>query len=307
MNLASAAFPALGSTASICVTEPAALEDARGVLEDVLADIDRACSRFRDDAELVRLNAAAGTTVRVGETLFEAITVALRAAELTDGIVEPTVGRTLRLAGYDRDFELVRDRDGAIFRASFASVPGWRHVRLDATAHTVTVPPGVELDLGATAKALAADRAAAAAAAATGSGVLVSLGGDVSVAGPSPLGGWSIRLADDHAAPLDGPGPSVAIHEGGLATSGTVVRRWRAGAPELHHIIDPRSGRPAATPWRTVTVAAGSCVDANIASTAAVILGDQAPAWLSARGLSARFVNTSGHASGAGGWPAQAA
>ena len=307
MSVASAAFPALGSTASICVTEPAALEDARGVLEDVLADIDRACSRFRGDAELVRLNAAAGTTVRVGATLLDAITVALRAAAVTDGIVDPTVGRTLRLAGYDRDFELVRERDGALFRASFASVPGWRHVRVDAEARTVTVPQGIELDLGATAKALAADRAAAAAAAATGSGVLVSLGGDVAVAGIPPFGGWSIRLADNHAAPLDGPGPTVAIHEGGLATSGTTVRRWSAGAPELHHIIDPRSGRPAATPWRTVTVAAGSCVDANTASTAAVILGDQAPAWLSARGLPARLVNTSGRASSAGNWPAQAA
>ena len=307
MNVASATFPALGSTASICVTEPTALESARRVLEDVLADIDRACSRFRDDAELVRLNAAAGTAVQVGETLLEAIAVALRAAALTDGLVDPTVGRTLRLAGYDRAFELVRGRDGALFRARFASVPGWRQVCLDATARTVTVPHGVELDLGATAKALAADRAAVAAAAATGSGVLVSLGGDVAVSGAPPVGGWSIRLADDHTAPLDGPGPSVAIHEGGLATSGTVVRRWRAGTAELHHIVDPRSGRLASTPWRTVTVAAGSCVDANIASTAAVILGDEAPAWLSARGLPALLVNSYGRACSAAGWPAQAA
>ena len=204
MSVATASFPALGSTASICVTEPAALKAARALLEDVLVEFDRSCSRFRDDSELVRLNAAAGTTVQVGETLFEAIAVALRAAELSDGLVDPTVGRTLRLAGYDRDFELLRSRDGALFLAHFDSVPGWRRVRLDAEDRTVTVPPGVELDLGATAKALAADRAATAVAELTGSGVLVSLGGDIAVAGDPPAGGWSIRIADDHKASLDG-------------------------------------------------------------------------------------------------------
>lgn len=307
MTATSASFPALGTTATICVTAPAALDDARAALEGVLAEVDRTCSRFRDDSELVRLNSASGTTVPVGETLFEAIEVALRAAALTHGLVDPTVGRTLRLAGYDRDFQLVRDRDGATFRASFASVPGWRRVQLDEWARPVTVPRGVELDLGATAKALAADRAASEAAETTGSGVLVSLGGDVAVAGTPPPLGWPIRLADDHSARLEHPGPTVAIREGGLATSGTVVRRWRAGGPELHHIIDPRTGRPAVTPWRTVTVAAGSCVDANTASTAAVILGEQAPAWLSARGLSARLVDNSGRTYGAADWPARAA
>ncbi len=307
MTVASASFPALGSTALICATEPGALDSARRVLEDVLADVDRACSRFRVDAELVRLNAAAGTVVEVGTTLLEAIAVALRAAALTDGLVDPTVGRTLRIAGYDRDFEFVRARDGASFSVGFDSVPGWRQVRLDAKARTVTLPRGVELDLGATAKALAADRAAVAATTETGSGVLVSLGGDIAVAGPPPREGWSIRLADDHAAPLNGPGPVVAIHEGGLATSGTSVRRWRSGTVQLHHIIDPRSGRPAVTPWRTVTVAADSCVDANIASTAAVILGDEAPSWLSARGLPALLVDTHGRILNAAGWPAQAA
>ena len=307
-ELASVSFPALGTTASLCVSDAGALGTARGELERELAEIDRACSRFREDSELVRLNAAAGTgPVEVGERLLEAVEVALAAADSTGGVVDPTIGRTLRLAGYDRRFASVRLRDGASFRARFAPVPGRAGVRLDATAGTIRLERGVELDLGATAKALAADRSARAAAAASGAGVLVSLGGDVAVAGPAPEGGWPVLVADDHAAGLDEPGPRVAIVSGGLATSGTTVRRWRSGRVVLHHIVDPRTGRPAVTPWRTVTVAAGSCVDANVASTAAVVLGEDAPAWLARRGVAARLVRGSGEVELAGAWPEDAA
>jgi thiamine biosynthesis lipoprotein len=164
----------------------------------------------------------------------------------------------------------------------------------------------VELDLGATAKALAADRAARSAADKTGAGILVSLGGDIAVAGPAPLGGWPVRIADDHRASLDGPGPVVSLESGGLATSSVTVRRWRVGEDELHHILDPSTGRPAASCWRTVSVAAASCVDANTASTASVLLGEAAPAWLAGRRLPARLVAVSGEIVCIGGWPAEA-
>lgn len=307
-ELASVSFPALGTTASLCVSDPARLAEAREVLERELAEIDLACSRFRDDSELVRLNAAAGTgPVEIGSRLLEAIEVALDAAVDTRGLVDPTVGRTLRLAGYDRRFATVKLRDGAGFRVRFAVVPGFGGVRVDRCRRTVALDPDVELDLGATAKALAADRSAREAARAARCGVLVSLGGDVSVAGLAPDGGWPIRVADDHAAPLDEPGPAVAIRTGGLATSGTTVRRWRAGAVELHHIVDPRTGRPAVTPWRTVTAAGNSCVEANVSSTAAIVLGEDAPAWLEERNAAARLVRVSGEVVLAGLWPEDAA
>jgi len=307
-ELASVSLPALGTTALLCVSDPARLAAGREVLERELAEIDLACSRFRDDSELVRLNAAAGTgPVEVGSRLLEAIEVALDAAVDTRGFVDPTVGRTLRLAGYDRRFATVRLRDGAGFRARFAVVSGFGGVRVDRSRRTVALDPEVELDLGATAKALAADRSASEAAHAARCGILVSLGGDVSVAGPTPDGGWPIRVADDHAASLDEPGPTVAIRSGGLATSGTTVRRWRAGAVELHHIVDPRTGRPAVTPWRTVTVAGSSCVEANVESTAAMVLGEDAPAWLEKRGAAARLVRVSGEVVLAGLWPEDAA
>jgi thiamine biosynthesis lipoprotein len=231
------------------------------------------------------------------------VETALDVARRTDGLVDPTIGRTLRLAGYDRTFADVQLRDGRLMRASFASVPGWSTVVLGRRRRTIRVPDGVELDLGATAKALAADRSAAKIAGLIGAGVLVSLGGDVAVAGTAPTDGWAVRIADDHAAPLDGPGPTVSVSAGGLASSGTQVRRWTTSGGELHHIVDPRTARPADTPWRTVTVAAGSCVDANAASTASVVLGEAAPAWLADRGLPARLAAADGAVVTVSGWP----
>ncbi len=300
---ATVSFPALGATALLCVAEAAGLPAAHAELEAELAQIDGACSRFREDSELVRLNASDGEPVPVSPLLFEAIEVAVSAAASTGGLVDPTIGRSLRLAGYDRSFASVRLRDGTRFRAVFAPAAGWRRLELDRARRTVRVPAGVELDLGATAKALAADRSARAAARASGTGVLVSLGGDISVAGQAPRGGWPVRIADDHASGLDEPGPTVAIAAGGLATSGTTVRRWLAGDAELHHIVDPATGRPARTPWRTVSVTGPSCVDANVASTAALLLGANAPAWLAARRFAARLVRNSGAVAYAGGWP----
>lgn len=303
-DLASVSFPALGTTALLCVTDAAGLPAARRELERELVEIDASCSRFRSDSELVHLNAMSGAgPVPVGDRLLEAVEVAAAAAASTDGLVDPTVGRTLRLAGYDRRFAKVRLRDGDSFSASFASVPGVRAVRVDRVASTISLERDVELDLGATAKALAVDRSAEAAARASQTGVLVSLGGDVAVAGRPPQGGWPVLVADDHAAALDEPGPTVAIQSGGLATSGTSVRRWDAGSLELHHVIDPRTGRPADTPWRTVTVAGRSCVDANVASTAALVLGVEATGWLASRALSARLVRQSGEVELVGAWP----
>jgi FAD:protein FMN transferase len=304
VSVASESFAVLGTGALLAVAEPTALPAARAILDEQLAAIDLACSRFRPDSELSTINAAGGREVEVGPLCLETVSVALRVAELTQGLVDPTVGANLRFAGYDCTFAELQLRDGRRVHASFPPVAGWRTVRIDRARRTVMVPAGVELDLGASAKAHAADRASSAAAAAVGCGVLVSLGGDIAVAGEPPKGGWPIRVADDHAAPLDGPGPVVAITDGGLASSGTHVRRWTTAGGELHHIVDPRTGRPAVTPWKTVTVAAASCVLANAASTAAIVLGEDAPAWLGECGAPARLVREEGTAAAVNGWPA---
>jgi len=292
---ASASWEAIGTTVSVHVTDPGDLDAARCAVESEVDAIDAACSRFRADSELSRLNACAGRPTPVGPLLNEALAAALRAARLSGGVVDPTVGEALVLAGYDRDFAQLRPQAGPL-RA--VRVPGWRVVRHDADRHLVTMPAGVQLDLGATAKALAADRAADAAAdACLNGGVLINLGGDIAVAGSIPDPGFVVGVADDHRA---GAEQMVTIASGGLATSSTTVRRWGAGR---HHIIDPRTGIPAGSCWRTVSVAAASCVDANTAATAAVVLGRAAQRWLDERGLPARLVASDGTVAIVGGWP----
>jgi FAD:protein FMN transferase len=298
-----ASFPAFGSTAALLVTDAAAFDDARARLVAEIDAFDLACSRFRDDSELSYVNASAGTATLVSATFIAALETAMRAARLTDGLVDPTVGSTMRMLGYDRDFGDIEP--AGPLQVRIERVPGWQTIELRRDHSTVRVPNGVELDFGATAKALCADRAAAAIACETGSGVLISLGGDVSVAGPAPEPGWQLLIADDHAAAPDGPGPRVVIRSGGVATSGTTVRRWRRGEHEVHHVIDPASGASAEEHWRTVSVAAATCVDANIASTAAIVLGASAPAWLDARSLPARLVSRSGGVVHVGQWPAE--
>jgi FAD:protein FMN transferase len=302
----SESFAALGTTALVATVDDEGLAAAVAVVRRELAAVDAACSRFRDDSELMRVARAGGRAIPVSQLLLDAVAAAVDAARATDGIVDPTVGRTMRLAGYDATFRIVQARDGDGFRARFEPLPGWRTIELDRDAGTLRVPEGVELDLGATAKAFAADRCAARAADAAGCGALVALGGDVAVAGIAPERGWPIGIADDHAAPAADVQETVAIRDGGLATSSTTVRRWRSGSETMHHLIDPRTARPADSCWRTASVAAASCLDANVASTAAIILGRRAPAWLELRGLSARLVGNGGAIVTTGGWPTPA-
>jgi FAD:protein FMN transferase len=307
---ASDTFSVFGTTATLLVSEPRRLEAARAIADVELAAVDRACSRFRPDSELSRLNAAGGAVTSVSELFAELVEAALRAARLTDGDVDPTCGQALAKIGYDRDFALLQAAEpgaagGQARRQArpAARVPGWRSVRLDRRRLRAQLSNGAQLDLGATAKAWAADRCAGIIAAQAGSGVLVSLGGDIAVAGPPPAGGWRVRVTDDHAAEPDAPGQTVTIRSGGLATSSTTVRAWAVGGRRMHHIINPATGEPARSCWRTVSVAAASCVDANTASTAAIIRSEAALPWLRDAGLPARLVRQDGTVETTGGWP----
>jgi len=304
-QLRSADWNAIGTTIRLVVTDGTQLGTAREMLADDLAALDATCSRFRADSELMQLDASAGQPTMISPLLAGAIRAALRGALLTDGDVDPTVGRAMESIGYDRDFASVPAQGGAL-RVTVRHVPQWRQIKLDAAAGLLTVPVGVRLDLGATAKAWAADRAAERIARALSCGVLVSLGGDIAVAGEVPPGGWSIRVQDvtgDPITPAEGPTGVIAIRAGGLATSSTSARRWQRGGDLMHHILDPRTGRPADSDWRTVTVAAGSALDANIASTAAIIRGKSATGWLAKLGLPARLVAVDGSVTTLAGWP----
>jgi thiamine biosynthesis lipoprotein len=305
VNHTTASFTALGTSASVTVLAARDMPAARAIVMDELRCIDETCSRFRDDSELARMNRSAGTPFAASPLLLEALLVALYAAARTDGDVDPTVGRSMGALGWDSDFTVVVARRGQVPRFQIIPAAGWRRVRIDRAHRTVRIPASVEIDLGATAKALAADRCARRVHAATGASTLINLGGDIALAGPAPAGGWPIRVTDDHRSDVTAEGQTVAIAGGGLATSSTTVRRWQADGADVHHIVDPRSGAPAAEVWRTVSVAASSCVEANAASTAAIVRGERAIEWLEREGLPARLVRRDGTTVSTGGWPVE--
>jgi len=293
--------------ARLVVTDQAALDPALALVHDLLEEVELAASRFRPDAEVRRLRPDPGDpddpdgpddSVRISPMLADLLTAALEDAERTGGAVDPTVGATLSGLGYDRDIRLVES--GPQLVAVVRPVPGWRVLRLEGDR--LRLPAGLEIDLGATAKAVAADRAAALVAGRLGVGVLVSLGGDIATAGPAPTGGWQVLVQDT----AKDPSAQVELAAGtALATSSTIRRTWQRGAEQLHHIVDPRTGRPAEAVWRSVSVVAASCRDANAAATATIVKGRRGLRWLEGTGLPARLVGRDGTVHLRGGWPGE--
>ncbi|KRE32103.1 thiamine biosynthesis protein [Mycobacterium sp. Soil538] len=275
----------------IVVTEPATLHLARLEVDAELDAVERAASRFRADSEVMALTTSGGRPTQVSETLATLLEAALTAARDTDGDVDPTVGAAVVALEHD---------DRAVL--STVTPACWSMVTLDG--RVVTVPPGVLLDLGATAKAVAADRCADRVHEVTGSGVLINLGGDIATAGPAPDGGWQVLVHD-----VDGdPESAVALPSGtALATSSTLRRGWRRNNIPMHHILDPRTGRSADPVWRTVSVAAHTCGAANTVSTAAIVRGWAALKWIDALGMSARLVDRDRVEHTVGAWPRTAA
>lgn len=280
----------------IVVTEPDCVADARRCVDAELDTVEIAASRFRPDSEINALATSAGRPAEVSPLLAELLSAALVAARWTNGDLDPTIGAVLIGLGYDRDIAAL---DSSAPLATSVTRPAhWSMITIDD--RVVTVPDGIVLDLGATAKAVAADRCAARAHAVTGSGVLVNLGGDIATAGPAPEGGWQVLVQDA----ADEPASSVALSAGAaLATSSTVRRRWRRGRHLLHHIVDPRTGWSADPVWRTVSVSAESCFAANTVSTAAIIRGRRAVDWIRTQDISARLVDCDRRVHTIGGWP----
>jgi thiamine biosynthesis lipoprotein len=289
----------------LVVTDAEVLGRAAGELATLMGQVDRAASRFRPDSELSRANAHAGRPVPVSRLLVRLLDAALEQAAESHGLLDPTLGRELVRLGYDRDIALL-DRDvqrpGGHVRsaeADRADRASWRDVRLDRSTGLLTVPAGMALDLCASAKALTADWAATELSQRHGCSVLVEIGGDLAVAGPKD--DWQVTVAER----AGGPGQQITLAGGGLATSTSTLRRWRSAGRQLHHILDPVTGRPADGPWRTVTVAAESALRANTCSTAAIVLGVAATGWLTEQRVAARLVGSSGELARLGGWPAE--
>jgi thiamine biosynthesis lipoprotein len=288
------------SSCRLVVADAAALPGATAIVDEELAHIEQACSRFRLDSELMTLVRDDDGAAELSPLLAELVRAALLAARETDGAVDPTLGSVLAGLGYDRDIAEVRrvDRSHVTVRRH----PGWRALVLQG--RRLLMPPGTQLDLGATAKAVAADRCARLVHEQLGTGVLVSLGGDIATRGATPAGGWQVRVQD---LPDDVP-QQITLHEGAaVATSSTARRTWTQDGQPRHHLVDPLTRMPAVGPWRSVTVVAPTCLRANTATTAAMVKGDGALTWLRNTGLPARLVSHEGGLVTLGGWPREAA
>lgn len=294
MPVASPEFKAIGTTVRVIAADDSTLQSATALAEGELAVLDRAASRFRSDSELAAINRSAlsgDVVAKVSPTLAWSLSATLDAANWTSGLVDPTVGAALALNGYDADIDEVKARDGHTMLEACSPAPGWRSVRLDRTGRWLQLRRGTQIDLGSIGKAAAADHIAAQLSAALPGGFLIDLGGDIACAGPVPERGWQIGVeAQLGAANSD----RVSISRGGVATSSTVARSWTAGGEAKHHIIDPRTGEPAAVVFSQVSCIAQSCAQANAASTAAVILGELAPAWLERANVAARLERPDG-------------
>ena len=301
-GLESATWRALGTGVQLVVTDH--VDEAREAVEQVLHEVDDAASRFREDSEISRLPIGQWTTV--SPLLARLLAAARDAAQWSDGLVDPTVGTSLSDLGYDRTYTtIVQGLPLTVVRRPV----GWRRLEIDGDQ--VRAPVG--LDLGATAKAVAADLCAQAAGRRSQS-ALVGLGGDIATAGDRS---WPVLVrdtsdydetddeTDDETGDETDDNGQVVELTGALATSGTRARRWNRGGRLVHHLLDPRTGLPTEGPWRTVSVVAPTCELANTASTAAIVSGSRAESWLQARGFSARLVHEDGSVMTVGDWPGE--
>lgn len=267
-----------------------------------MADVESACSRFRADSELQRIQSQQSDGVRISPLLRELITASLDAARWTDGAVDPTMGRQIRALGYDRnlcELPVSQPGQGGLTVHPLAErAPRWQQIEL--SGRTFRAPEDVELDLGASAKAFTADLIAAEINAELEVGVMVSLGGDIATAGPAPDGGWQILVQDLETDPAQ----LIRLAAGSaVATSSTQKRRWSHAGEAMHHILDPRSGIPVQRSWRSATVAESSCLRANALSTAALVKRASAVTWLAQQSVAARLIDDQGRVHLVASWP----
>ena len=293
-----ATFTTWGLSGTLVTEDPTDEQAALEVLRAWIDALERSCSRFREDSEIVSINEANGGTFIVSDTLARALNAARFCSVLTGGMCDPTILPSLEQLGYDRDYDEIATivhND----RQKFHPSPGATSWEFDDDTRTLRVNPGTRLDLGASAKALLAD--AVLDEIAQHKGALVEIGGDVALRGTGPEGPWVIGLAA--SLEVHGNEPRVSLASGGIATSSTETRVWRAGERLVNHIIDPRTGDCAHGVYTVATVASVNCVTANALATASLLWDEDAGYYVAQNDSSARLLRRDGTIDYVGGWP----
>ena len=267
------------------------LDQASAIVRSVMLDVELAASRFREDSEVIKL--MSGAPLEVSRPLIAMISAAVEAAEATNGLLDPTLGRIMRAWGYSAEVpqQVAPQPSIVLDRAST-----WKDIHIDN--NVVSVPPGVLIDLGATAKAWASDRASQRIWQELNVPCVVGIGGDLAIAGPADFR----TIVEVAESPTD-VAVAVLVGPGGLATSSTVRRTWTVANTTAHHIMDPRTHAPVVGMWRTVSVMAANCVAANHAATASIVMGEPARRWLASLQLPARLIAQTDEVTYTGDWP----
>jgi thiamine biosynthesis lipoprotein len=251
--MATDVFFAMGTEIAVVADDPEVFTRVR----DEFAAIEAACSRFRPDSDLERLNDAPGEIALVPEALAGVLAAASDLRDRTGGLVDAGLGSAVIAWGYDRTFSEI----GPVSPPERLASPSWR-----VEGRRLFRGPGTRLDLGGIAKGWAADRVVEA-----GWATVAGAGGDIRSADP----GTVVEVFD----PWDRVAARVALGIGGLATSSVGRRRWDAGGEEAHHLIDPRTLQPARTPVVSATAVAATAVEAEAAAKAVLLLGEEGLAW----------------------------
>lgn len=281
-------FRSMGTDVELLVVEP-----ADGLLAEAEARIRRLearWSRFVATSDVATVNRAAGAPTVLPRDTVELIAAAVAWSHRTGGWFDPTVLPALEHAGYDRSFEDLGDEPAP--PGAPPVVPGVGGISIDHRTGCVLLPAGVRLDLGGIGKGRAADLVAEGWAA-HGVAGCANLGGDLRAVGRGPGGAWSVGVIDP--AEPDRLAATIGIVDGAVATSSTVARRWTAGGRAQHHLIDPRTGRPAAGGPRSATVVAPTAEEAEVWAKVAIVAGPvEGAELLAATGLPALVVDDTG-------------
>ncbi|MEI7887954.1 MAG: FAD:protein FMN transferase [Actinomycetes bacterium] len=252
----------MGTDAHLILIE--ADKDLADLLVKRLEELEQSWSRFLPESELSRLNAGSGAPTVVSDETMMLIERAIWAWQVTGGLFDPTVLTAVISAGYTKSFEQLGNEHFA--RSTPAEVPGCAEIEINPSINLVQMPVGVGIDPGGIGKGLAADLLAVEAVEAGATGALVSLGGDLRVAGDPPEEGWEVAL--DHFQPREA---RVNLHGGALATSSTLRRRWSTDVGEAHHVIDPRTSLPSTGPAVSCSVIAAEAWWAEVLATSILV------------------------------------